>query len=135
MPLHLKPLVISGLVFLVGRSSKIPEPDKYYGFLQNYSDLTEATSPSGTPELRWISPQYNPDNYNNSVFSSIAHLPQASSLSRVDAQEQEKIRIYTENQLRAALAAHKPLESAPDTHCLIFSWRDGSPPIFNGGDK
>ncbi|MBV6819319.1 DUF3313 domain-containing protein [Rahnella sp. PD12R] len=115
-----KLMAVAGVVILSGCTSKIAEPEKYSGFLQDYSGLTEAASPSGRPELRWVSPQYDPKNYDSIVFTPVTYFPQPSATSEANAQMLETIRAYTETQLKAALAAHKTLATSPDAHCLIF---------------
>lgn len=115
-----KTIVFVGLLSLAGCTSKIAEPEKYSGFLQDYSGLTEAASPSGKPELRWVSPRFDPKNYDSIVFTPVTYFPQPSATSQANAQMLETIRAYTESQLKAALAAHKTLAISPDAHSLIF---------------
>lgn len=115
-----KLMAVAGIVMLSGCTSKIAEPEKYSGFLQDYSGLAEATSPSGKPELRWVSPQYDPKNYSNIVFTPVTYFPQPVPATQADAQMLESIRAYTDTQLKNALARHKTLASSPDAHSLIF---------------
>lgn len=115
-----KLIVVAGIFMLTGCASKIAEPEKYSGFLQDYSALTEATSLSGNSELRWVSPQYDPKNYDSIVFTPVSYFPQPAPTSQANAQMLETIRAYTETQLKAALAGHKMLASTPDAHSLIF---------------
>lgn len=42
-----KVAALCGLLALSGCASKITQPDKYSGFLNNYSDLKETTSATG----------------------------------------------------------------------------------------
>lgn len=49
-----KVAALCGLLALSGCASKITQPDKYSGFLNNYSDLKETTSATGKPVLRWV---------------------------------------------------------------------------------
>lgn len=51
-----KVAALCGLLALSGCASKITQPDKYSGFLNNYSDLKETTSATGKPVLRWVDP-------------------------------------------------------------------------------
>ncbi|EBP5818554.1 DUF3313 domain-containing protein, partial [Salmonella enterica] len=46
-----KVAVLTGLLALSGCASKVTQPDKYSGFLKNYSDLQETTSATGKPVL------------------------------------------------------------------------------------
>lgn len=54
---------------------KLPNRIGIQGFLKDYSSLKETTSASGKPELRWISPDYNPKNYDNVVYNPITYYP------------------------------------------------------------
>ena len=49
-----KVAVLSGLLALSGCASKITQPDKYSGFLKDYSGLKETTSATGKPVLRCV---------------------------------------------------------------------------------
>lgn len=120
MKVIIKLIVLYGILIITGCASKIAESEKYSGFLQDYSQLTESTSASGKPELRWVSPRYDPKNYDSIIFTPVIYSPQPSYASRVDAQMQEVIRQYTENQLKTALAKHKTLASSQDKRSLIF---------------
>ena len=68
-----KVAALAGLLALAGCASKIASPEKYSGFLKDYSKLKETTSASGKPELRWISADYNPKNYDNVVLVHLEH--------------------------------------------------------------
>lgn len=54
-----KVAALCGLLALSGCASKITQPDKYSGFLNNYSDLKETTSATGKPVLRWVDPSFD----------------------------------------------------------------------------
>ncbi|MCZ8870900.1 DUF3313 family protein [Escherichia albertii] len=54
-----KAAALCGLLALSGCASKITQPDKYSGFLNNYSNLKEATSATGKPVLRWVEPGFD----------------------------------------------------------------------------
>lgn len=70
-----KVAALAGLLALTGCASKLAQPEQYSGFLKDYSKLKETTSASGKPELRWISPDYNPSNYDNVVYRPITYYP------------------------------------------------------------
>lgn len=57
-----KVAALCGLLALSGCASKITQPDKYSGFLNNYSDLKETTSATGKPVLRWVDPSFDQAN-------------------------------------------------------------------------
>ena len=58
-----KVAALCGLLALSGCASKITQPDKYSGFLNNYSDLKETTSATGKPVLRWVDPSFDQSKY------------------------------------------------------------------------
>lgn len=61
-----KVAALCGLLALSGCASKITQPDKYSGFLNNYSDLKETTSATGKPVLRWVDPSFDQSKYDAS---------------------------------------------------------------------
>ncbi|VVY67978.1 Protein of uncharacterised function (DUF3313) [Escherichia coli] len=61
-----KVAALCGLLALSGCASKITQPDKYSGFLNNYSDLKETTSATGKPVLRWVDPSFDQSKYDSS---------------------------------------------------------------------
>lgn len=54
---------VAALVLVGCSPSKTVEKEQYSGFLKDYSKLQPATSPSGTPVMRWISPDLSKGNY------------------------------------------------------------------------
>lgn len=63
-----KVAALCGLLALSGCASKITQPDKYSGFLNNYSDLKETTSATGKPVLRWVDPSFDQSKYDSIVW-------------------------------------------------------------------
>ncbi|VED35837.1 putative lipoprotein [Escherichia coli] len=53
-----KVAALCGLLALSGCASKITQPDKYSGFLNNYSDLKETTSATGKPVFTLGRPEF-----------------------------------------------------------------------------
>ena len=52
-----KVAVLTGLLALSGCASKVTQPEKYSGFLKDYSGLKETKSATGQPVLRWVDPR------------------------------------------------------------------------------
>lgn len=79
-----KVAVLTGLLALSGCASKVTQPDKYSGFLKNYSDLQETTSATGKPVLRWVDPHFNDSNYGQYCLQSdnILSRPQTNDPGR-----------------------------------------------------
>lgn len=105
---------------LAGCSSKVAETNQYSGFLQDYSDLKPAQSPSGQQVLRWISPDFHSGKYNSVYFAPVVYYPTATPNSRVSAQTLEQIRLYTEQRLKSAISSRIQVSPQPQPGGLIF---------------
>jgi hypothetical protein len=112
--------VITAMMALTGCASKIAAPEKYSGFLKDYSNLKETTSASGKPELRWIDPNYNPDNYDNVVYNPIVYYPVPKPNTQIGQKALDQIRNYTNTQMKKAIAERKPLATTVGPRSLIF---------------
>ncbi|WP_054180072.1 DUF3313 domain-containing protein [Trabulsiella odontotermitis] len=112
--------VITTMMALTGCASKIAQPDKYSGFLKDYSNLKETTSASGKPELRWIDPNYNPANYDNVVYNPVVYYPVPKPNTQIGQKALDQIRNYTNTQLKQAIAERKPLATTVGPRSLIF---------------
>ncbi|MEL0553171.1 MULTISPECIES: DUF3313 domain-containing protein [Enterobacteriaceae] len=115
-----KVAALAGLLALAGCASKIASPEKYSGFLKDYSKLKETTSASGKPELRWISADYNPKNYDNVVFNPVIYYPVPKPTTQVGENALRNILNYTNQQLKQAIGERKPLAATPGPRSLIF---------------
>ncbi|MCI1033933.1 DUF3313 domain-containing protein [Raoultella terrigena] len=115
-----KAAAIAGLLALTGCAAKIAQPDRYSGFLKDYSSLKETTSASGKPELRWISLDYNPKNYDNVVYNPITYYPIPKPSTQVGARALSDILNYTNTQMKQAIAERKPLATTAGPRSLIF---------------
>ena len=116
----LKVAVLSGLLALSGCASKVTQPDKYSGFLKDYSGLKETTSASGHPVLRWVDPKYNESNYDNIVYNPVTYYPVPKSTTQIGQQVLDKLLNYTNTQLKTAISQRKPLVTTPGPRSLIF---------------
>lgn len=115
-----KVAAVAAMVALTGCASKIAQPEQFSGFLKNYSDLKEATSASGKPELRWIDPNYNPANYDNVVYNPIVYYPVPKPTTQLGQNALDQIRNYTNQQLKQAISQKKPLATTAGPRSLIF---------------
>ncbi|VEB59324.1 lipoprotein [Salmonella enterica subsp. enterica] len=84
--LYLKLQCLLALLALSGCASKVTQPDKYSGFLKNYSDLQETTSATGKPVLRWVDPHFNDSNYDSIVYNPITYYPVPKPTTQVGQQ-------------------------------------------------
>lgn len=90
-------------LLLGGCTSKMTEKEQYSGFLPNYSDLKEATSPSGSPVMRWVAPGFNPNAYNTVVFNRLELYPAPKPNERVNLQTLEQLQAYMTSSVKGVL--------------------------------
>ncbi|MCH6532627.1 hypothetical protein BEC68_15910, partial [Escherichia coli] len=115
-----KVAALCGLLALSGCASKITQPDKYSGFLNNYSDLKETTSATGKPVLRWVDPSFDQSKYDSIVWNPITYYPVPKPSTQVGQKVLDKILNYTNTEMKEAIAQRKPLVTTAGPHSLIF---------------
>lgn len=113
-------VIVIGLLTLTGCTSKITQPDKYSGFLGDYSDLHQTTSASGKPELRWVAPDYSPENYDNIVYNPVIYYPTPKPTSQVGQEMLDRLLAYTNQQVKSGISQKKPLVIMAGPRSLIF---------------
>ncbi|WP_202308564.1 DUF3313 domain-containing protein [Dryocola clanedunensis] len=112
--------IFTGFLLLAGCTSKIAKPEKYSGFLGDYSKLKEMKTSSGAPELRWVDPNFNQENYDDIVYMPVIYYPEPKANTQVGQQALDNIRNYTNQQVKNAIAKHKPLVTTAGPRSLIF---------------
>lgn len=112
--------VLVGLLALSGCANKITPPDKYSGFLKDYSSLKETQSATGKPVLRWVDPKFNDANYDNIVWTPVTYYPVPKPSTQIWQNVLDQLRSYTDNKLKTAVAQRKPLVTTPGPRSLIF---------------
>lgn len=115
-----KVAVLTGLLTLAGCASKVAEPDNYSGFLKDYSGLQQTTSASGKPVLRWVDPNFDPDQYDSIIYHPVTYYPVAKPTSQIGQQTLDGLLNYTNSKLKTAIGQRKPLVTSPGAHSLIF---------------
>ena len=115
-----KVAALCGLLALSGCASKITQPDKYSGFLNNYSDLKETTSATGKPVLRWVDPSFDQSKYDSIVWNPITYYPVPKPSTQVGQKVLDKILNYTNTEMKEAIAQRKPLVTTAGPYSLIF---------------
>ncbi|HAV1831825.1 TPA: DUF3313 domain-containing protein [Enterobacter hormaechei subsp. steigerwaltii] len=105
---------------LSGCTSKLTQPDKYSGFLKDYSNLKEMKTPSGDSELRWIDPNFKPENYDSIVYTPIVYYPKPMVNGQIKQQALDNILNYTNLKMKNAIATRKPLAASAGPRSLIF---------------
>jgi hypothetical protein len=116
----LKLSVITGLLVLTGCASKIASPDKYSGFLKDYSGLKETKSATGKPVMRWIAPDFDSSRYDSIVYNPVTFYPVPAPSKQLSQDTLNNILSYTNTKLKEAAAVYKPLEKEPGSRSLIF---------------
>jgi len=115
-----KVATLCGLLALAGCASKVAQPDKYSGFLGDYSGLQQTTSASGKPVLRWVAPDFNAAHYDSIVYRPVTYYPTPKPTTQIGKKALDEVLTYTNTKLKAAAAERKPLMSAPGPRSLIF---------------
>ncbi|MGQ8818706.1 DUF3313 domain-containing protein [Serratia sp. NA_13] len=105
--------VLAAGLLLAGCASKVTKTDQYSGFLPDYSKLQETSSPSGHKTLRWIAPNFKESNYRGVYFSPVVYYPAAKPNDRVSQQTLDKIRNYTDQSMRKAVAERTTILKSP----------------------
>ncbi|WP_212629320.1 DUF3313 domain-containing protein [Pseudomonas sp. KB-10] len=85
--------VLAGLL-LTGCASQTTQPTQFSGFLADYSQLQPATSATGAPVLRWISPQFSSERYTSVYVEKPSFYPEPVPSDQVSAQTLEQVRSY-----------------------------------------
>ena len=93
---YLTPLRLGFLagLLLTGCASQTTQPTQFSGFLADYSQLQPATSATGAPVLRWISPQFSSERYTSVYVEKPSFYPEPVPSDQVSAQTLEQVRSY-----------------------------------------
>ncbi|MDE1165867.1 MAG: DUF3313 domain-containing protein [Pseudomonas sp.] len=93
---------LTGLL-LVGCTSQVTEKDRYSGFLPNYNNLQEVTTPSGEKAMRWVSPSWNPNAYDTIAFKQLELYPAPRPDERVNRNTLDELQSYMTRNGKATL--------------------------------
>ncbi|WP_435953536.1 DUF3313 domain-containing protein [Dryocola sp. BD626] len=115
-----KAACLTGLLALAGCSSKVTSPEKYSGFLKDYSGLQETKSATGKTVMRWVDPNFKTSNYDSLVYNPVTYYPIPKPSTQIGEQTLNQVLAYTNTKLKAAAAERKPLVSKPGPRSLIF---------------
>lgn len=115
-----KAACLTGLLALAGCSSKVTSPEKYSGFLKDYSGLQETKSATGKTVMRWVDPNFKTSNYDSLVYNPVTYYPIPKPSTQIGEQTLDQVLAYTNSKLKAAAAERKPLVSKPGPRSLIF---------------
>lgn len=87
-------VAVSGLL-LAGCTSKVATKEQYSGFLPNYNNLQETTSPGGQKVLRWVAPGFDPHAYDAVVFNKLELYPAPKPNERVSQETLQELQAFT----------------------------------------
>ncbi len=104
---------------MVGCSSNVTQPDEYSGFLQDYSRLKEAKSPSGVEVMRWIDPKLDTDRYRAIYIEPTQFYPQPQATTKIPQSTLDGINQYYDQALRREAARSLPLAQGPGPGVLV----------------
>lgn len=100
--------------------AKTVEKSQYSGFLKDYSKLQPATSPSGTPVMRWISPELGKGGYDK-IYLEQPRLflgKDEKPTAQVSQETMEEIVAYLGSAQKALLQRKLALASGPGPNTL-----------------
>ena len=112
------PLLATALLF--GCADKPVDKSQYSGFLKDYSKLQLATTPSGTPVMRWVSPDLAKGNYDKVYFEDpVLFLGKDQKpTAQVSKQVMDEIVQYLGSTQKALLQRKLALASGPGPRTL-----------------
>lgn len=90
-------------LLLGGCTSKVTEKEQYSGFLSNYNNLQEVTTPNGEKAMRWVAPSWNPKAYNTVVFKQMDLYPVPKPNERVNRQMLDQLQAYMTDNAKSIL--------------------------------
>ncbi|MGE8178036.1 DUF3313 domain-containing protein [Pseudomonas fluorescens] len=96
-------VALTGLL-LGGCTSKVTQKEQYSGFLPNYSNLQEVTTPSGEKAMRWVTPSWNPNAYNTVAFKHLELYPAPKPNERVNRQTLDQLQTYMTDSAKSTLS-------------------------------
>lgn len=111
--------LVAGLL-LTGCASKVTQPSQYSGYLADYSQLQPATSASGAPVMRWVSPDYNANKYRSVYVEKPVFYPKPTPSAEVSQATLDQITDYLHQAMRRELAGRMTVVDQPDSDSLVM---------------
>lgn len=112
-------LLCASILGLVGCASSQVDPAHYSGFLKDYSLLKPASSASGAPVMRWITPDLIAARYNAVYIEPSQFYPQPHPTAVISAQTLQQISRYFDTALKREMSKVMPLASAPGPGTIV----------------
>jgi hypothetical protein len=107
-------------LLLAGCASKVTQPSQYSGLLSNYSQLAPATSASGAPVLRWVSPDYSASRYASVYLEKPVFYPAPTPSEQVSQAALNDISNYLYQAMRRELQSRMTVVDQPNADSLIL---------------
>ncbi len=112
---------LSAALLLSGCASQTTQPQQFSGYLTDYSQLQPARSASGTPVLRWISPDFQAERYPSLYIEKPSFYPEPTPSEQVSAQTLEQVRDYLHQALmREMQGGQMKLVDTPNRDSLVL---------------
>lgn len=106
---------------LIGCASQTVEPI-YSGFLaQYYSQMQPATSPSGEPVMRWISPEFKKDSYHQVMISPSQFYPEPKTSDKLYTETLTQVLSYLDTDLNQAVSVVIPVVHSASLNATLNS--------------
>ncbi|WP_064547088.1 DUF3313 domain-containing protein [Buttiauxella ferragutiae] len=118
--MFLKVVCLTGILALAGCASSTPEPEKYSGFLKDYSGLEKTETTTGRTIVRWVDPDYKGSNYDSLVYNPITYYPEPQPNTQIGRKVLDGLLNYTNTKLKSAVQARIPLVATSGPRSLIF---------------
>jgi hypothetical protein len=112
------PLLMAATLSLSACSSKTVEPERYSGFLHDYSLLKEQQSPSGETVLSWVSPALKRGRYKQVYLAPSQFYPGVEPSARIPQSTLSHVTGYYDLVLRSELGKVVYLAAKPGPDIL-----------------
>jgi hypothetical protein len=113
-------LVLSATLLLAGCASKTTTPEQYSGFLSDYSQLQPAQSASGAPVMRWVAPDFKPQNYRSALVEKPVFYPAPTPSEQVSQKTLDEIANYLQQAMQLELAGQYRVVEHADQDTLVL---------------
>jgi hypothetical protein len=107
-------------LLLAGCASQTTQPSQYSGFLADYSQLKPATSASGVPVLRWVSPDYKAANYSSVYVEKPVFYPAPKPSEQVSQATLDQITGYLQQAIQRELSQRMKVVDTPTSDSLVL---------------
>ncbi|KAB7895697.1 DUF3313 family protein [Rouxiella sp. S1S-2] len=112
--------LLSGVLALSGCASQVTQPEKYSGFLGNYSKLKPTKTPSGKTVMRWIDPSFDKTKYTSLYYQPLTYYPTPKPTGQISQATLNGVLDYANTRIKSAMGTRLPLTQTPVAGTLIF---------------